>query len=164
MAEQKFKRDKFKELVLYLSERSETDPNYGETKLNKLLWYIDFLSYRELGRPVTGARYQKLRWGPAATAMLPIQLEMEADGDLVVRPGLYGSYMQKKPIALRSPDLRAFSGQEVALIDRLIEELWPLGAGDVSDLSHNALGWQLAQDREEIPYGTVFVESIEPAA
>src|SRR3990170_6654722 len=83
-AKQTFQRDKFKELVLYLSERSETDPNFGETKLNKLLYYIDFLAYRELGQPVTGARYQKLKWGPAATALLPIQQEMEAKGELVI--------------------------------------------------------------------------------
>lgn len=161
MAEQKFKRDKFKELVLYLSERSESDPNYGETKLNKLLWYIDFFAYREYGQAVTNASYQKLPFGPAPKAMLPIQQEMEAEGALVVRPGVRGTFVQKKPIALREPDLRTFSGQEIALIDRLIDELWDLGANEVSDLSHNAIGWQLAQFGEEIPYSTVFVESIE---
>ena len=161
MAALKFKRDKFKELVLYLSERSEADPNFGETKLNKLLFYIDLLAYRELGSPVTGAKYQKLRWGPAATALLPVQEEMEADGDLKIRSGLRGAYMQKKPIALRQPYLHQFTGAEIALIDQLIAALWNLGAVDVSDLSHDHIGWQLAQEREEIPYETVFVESIE---
>jgi Protein of unknown function (DUF4065) len=161
MAAHTFKRDKFKELVLYLSERSEADPNFGETKLNKLLFYIDLLAYRELGRPVTGAKYQKLRWGPAATALLPIQQEMEALGDLKIRPGLRGAYTQKKPIALRQANLGAFTGAEIALVDQLIAALWNLGAVEVSDLSHDNLGWQLAQDREEIPYETVFVESIE---
>lgn len=161
MAAQRFKRDKFKELVLYLSERSEADPNFGETKLNKLLFYIDQVAYRELGMPVTGAKYQKLRWGPAAIALLPIQQEMESDGDLKIRPGLRGAFMQKKPIALRQPNLHAFTGAEIALIDQLVAALWDLGAVDVSDLSHNHLGWQLAQEREEIPYETVFVESIE---
>ncbi len=160
---QTFQRDKFKELVLYLSERSETDPNFGETKLNKLLYYIDFLAYRELGQPVTGARYQKLKWGPAATALLPIQQEMEAKGELVIRAGFRGAYTQKKPIALRQPNLADFSGPEVALIDQLIGAMWHLGAVDVSDLSHDSLGWQLAGEREEIPYETVFVESIELA-
>jgi hypothetical protein len=163
MAALGFKRDKFKELVLYLSERSEADPNFGETKLNKLLFYIDQVAYRELGEPVTGAKYQKLRWGPAATAMLPIQQEMESDGDLKIRPGLRGAYMQKKPIALRQPNLRAFTGEEIALIDQMVSALWGLGAVDVSDLSHNHIGWQLAQEREEIPYESAFVESIEVA-
>lgn len=162
--ERGFQRDKFKELVLYLSERSESDPNYGETKLNKLLYYADFIAYRELGVPVTGAKYQKLRWGPAATALLPIQQELEAEGALAVRPGQRGAYIQKKPIALRPPDLREFSGAEIALIDRVLEGMWDLGAGVVSDLSHTSIGWQLAQDREEIPYETVFVESIELVA
>lgn len=159
--ERGFERDKFKELVLYLSERSEADPNFGETKLNKLLYFVDFVSYRELGKAVTGAKYQRLRWGPAATALLPIQTELETEGALVVRSGLRGAYMQKKPIALRAPDLSGFSGEEIALVDQLVEALWDLGAVGVSDLSHNSIGWQLARDGEEIPYVTAFVESIE---
>src|SRR2546429_6004 len=100
MTEQRFDRKKFKELVLYISERSETDPKYGYTKLNKLLFYADFISYRELGHSITGARYQALEWGPAATAMKPIEDEMLEQGELVIRWGIRGGYEQKKPIAL----------------------------------------------------------------
>jgi hypothetical protein len=60
--------------------------------------------------------------------------------------------------------LAEFSGSEIALVDQLIAELWDLGALEVSDLSHNFVGWQLANEREEIPYETAFVESIEPVS
>ncbi len=30
--------DKFKELILYICEKSATDPNFGTTKLNKILF------------------------------------------------------------------------------------------------------------------------------
>lgn len=157
-----YQRDKFIELLLYIAERSETDPRFGETKLNKLLFYSDFVAYRELGRPITGARYQKLQWGPAAIPLLPVQQELIAQGDLVIRTGRLGPRTQKKPIALRQPDLSQFSGAEVALVDELIAELWDLGALQVSNISHDNPAWQVAAYKEEIPYETAFVESIEP--
>lgn len=154
--------DKFKELVLFIAERSEADPKFGETKLNKLLFYADFVAYRELGRPITGARYQKLQFGPAAIPLLPVQEQMIAQGELVIRSGLIGAYRQKKPIALRQPRLSNFSGEEIALVDELISELWQFGAGQVRDLSHELPSWQVAAFKEEIPYATAFVESIQP--
>ena len=157
----RYQPDKFRELILYLAERSEAHPRFGETKLNKLLFYSDFIAYRELGRPITGARYQRLRWGPAAVPLMPVQAEMEAEGQLVVRTGLLGTRAQQRPIALRSPDLSKFNGAEIALVDDLIEELWDLYAVEVSDRSHELPAWQVAADREIIPYETAYVESIE---
>jgi hypothetical protein len=33
---------KMKELILYLASKSEDDPRFSSTKLNKLLFYCDF--------------------------------------------------------------------------------------------------------------------------
>ena len=57
---------KFRELILLIAVKSEGDSYFGETKLNMLLFYIDFLSYLELGLPITGQKYQKLAWGSSA--------------------------------------------------------------------------------------------------
>src|ERR1700733_4521543 len=74
VAEQaEFNRSKFKELVLYLSQRSAGDEGFGAVKLNKLLYRSDFEAYRLLGRPITGETYIKQEFGPVA-ADLPIVL------------------------------------------------------------------------------------------
>lgn len=153
--------DKFRELLLYLAERSENDPKFGETKLNKLLFYADFVAYRELGKPITGARYHKLEWGPAAVPFVPIERELQQSGELVVRRNLVGSKVQKKPIALRGANLDRFSGAEIALVEQLLEELREYGGRQVSDLSHETPAWKVAAYKEDIPYETAFVESIE---
>jgi hypothetical protein len=46
--------DKLKELVVYLSSLSEGDEYWGAVKLNKLLFYIDFVASRRFGKSVTG--------------------------------------------------------------------------------------------------------------
>ena len=71
-----FDSQKFKQLILYLAERSGDDPGFAATKLNKLMYFCDFEAYRQLGRSITGARYQKLPWGPAAVEFLPLQDEL----------------------------------------------------------------------------------------
>ena len=49
------------EAILYVAERLADDPaGRGAVKLNKILWWADFESFRERGRSVTGAVYQKL--------------------------------------------------------------------------------------------------------
>lgn len=163
---QTFEPDKFKQLILYLSERSEADPKYGQVKLNKLLYYIDFLAYRDLGKPITGARYQRLKWGPAAVALKPVQTEMVDEGSLLIRSSPFGGFEQKKPIALQTADMSAFTGNEVAFVEFILSSLKELGAGQVSDLSHEDIGWKLARDGEDIPYETVFVDWViaAPAA
>ena len=108
-----------------------------------------------------GARYQKLEFGPAAIPLLPVQQELISDGELVVRRAMLGGWTQKKPIALRGANLSRFSGEEIALVDRVLDAFWHYGAVQVSDLSHEIPAWQVAAYKEEIPYETAFVESIE---
>ena len=51
---------KFRELILWLCAVSETDPTFGATKLNKLLFFIDLESLRQFGQTITDQEYQKL--------------------------------------------------------------------------------------------------------
>ena len=75
-----FQSRKFKELMLYFSQRGlDEGLVIGSTKLNKLLFFTDFRAYAELGSPVTGATYQRLQWGPAARQLLPMRDEMLRD-------------------------------------------------------------------------------------
>jgi hypothetical protein len=62
-------------------------------------------------------------------------------------------------VALREPDLSAFSGPEVAIVGQVSEELRGQDAGDVSDLSHRFPGWQVARLGVEIPYEAAFLSA-----
>jgi hypothetical protein len=73
---------KFRELILLIARESEGDPRFGSIKLNKLLFYADFVAYQHLGKPITGQEYFALPQGPAPRYMVPIREKMEADGDI----------------------------------------------------------------------------------
>lgn len=153
---------KFRELILYVARSSEQDEHFGATKLNKILFYADFWAYRKLGHSITGQQYQKLGKGPAPRRLLPIVRKMEENGDCVVAEREYFGRTQKVLLARREPDLAPFSGAEIAIIHDVVERLRGFNATDVSELSHQFIGWQLAEEGEDIPYSTALLGHPRP--
>lgn len=149
---------KLKELLLFICQRSEGDGPFGATKLNKLLFFCDFTAYRKFGKPITGHRYQRLDNGPAPRALVPIRSQMEEEGAIAIAERDYHGHTQKRVLARRDADLQEFSADEIALVTALIDEYWGRTARQLSDLSHEFRGWQLAEDGEDIPYEVALVE------
>lgn len=148
---------KFRELVLYIADKSVDDAGFGATKLNKLLFFSDFLAYSELGQPITGAEYQRLDHGPAPRCLLRMQRELVSEGAAVVSPQQRHRFTQHRLTALRKPDLSVFSAAEISLVDAVIDQLRGASAAEVSRLSHEwSVGWAAAAASETIPYETAF--------
>lgn len=150
---------RFRELILYISQRCADDPTFGSVKLNKILFFSDFRTYAEFGKPITGFVYQKLPNGPAPKRLLPVRNSMIKKGDLGLQEVRRGGRVQKRTVNLRAPNLDVFTPQQISLVDMVIDELWGKEAWAVSDLSHGMMSWVVANDREEIPYETVFLSS-----
>jgi hypothetical protein len=160
----KFKQNtqKFKELILYISEKCATDPSFGATKLNKILFLADFWFYGQSGEPITGVEYMRLPKGPAPRPLLPIRKEMVEDGELAIQETALTSEMsQKRPVNLRSADLNVFTAPEIEIVDRVIGICSRATATAMSGYTHSWHGWIAARDKETIPYETVFI-SDEP--
>ncbi len=108
---------RLQELILYLAQMSEGDPSFGAVKLNKILFHSDFAYYLSHGRSISSQEYQKLNDGPAPKQMLPVLEELKVKSALAIADRIYFGHMQKRPVALREPDLTEFSGQEIAALD-----------------------------------------------
>lgn len=161
MIEKQFNKEKFKELMLYIADRSERDDRFGATKLNKILYYSDFIAYRLLGNSITGADYQKLDEGPAPVQLLASRKELIKDKSAKIEFRPYFNVVQQRLIAKRKPDLSKLHKREVDIVDEVLEELWSLNGDEVSDRSHKEIGYRLAYDGEVIPYASAFL-SYEP--
>ena len=148
---------KFRELALYIAARCESDPGFGATKLNKILFYSDFSAYARLGESITGDEYQCLEMGPAPKHWLPIKADLENRGDAAEAVRQRFGRPQKRLIPLRDPDLSKFSADEISTVDGVILELWGKSATEVSELSHQFDGWKLTEIGDTIPYETVFI-------
>jgi hypothetical protein len=149
--------EKLRELILHICRRSEGDPKFGATKLNKLLFFADFLAYRQFGSSITRHTYQRLPKGPAPRSIVPILRDMEMRREIARSEHDYYGKKQFKAVALRDADLSRFSGPEIGLVDSIIGDCWGETAKQISDMSHRFIGWKLAEDGETIPYSLALV-------
>ena len=146
-----------------MAEESESDPRFGATKLNKILYFSDFKSFGMLGESITGATYQRLDRGPAPRELLSVLRSMEAEGEIERVERRYFNRPQKVARPLRKSDANELlDPAELAIVDAVIADLRDLNASQVSALSHLEAGWRLARDREDIPYETVYISDRRP--
>jgi antitoxin SocA-like protein len=158
-----FSQRRFKDLLLYVSAKLGGDPTFGETKLNKVLFFSDFEAFRLRGRSITGAEYQKNKYGPTARLYTVMRDELIRWDQLRVERRLVVDHVQDVPRPHNiDPNLEQFDEEEVALVDRFIEEMRRYTNKQVSDLSHErSAGWNAVEMGETIPYASAFI-STEP--
>ena len=154
---------RMKELILYVASychKAEVLGKLGGVKLNKILFYADFGAYLKLGQPITGQEYFALDWGPAPKRMRVIQEEMTASGELRIERAAVGAgWTQHIFIPYRAPNLSMFSAEEISLVDQCINRFILKSASDVSDESHEFLGWDSAELEEVIPYSSAYLDA-----
>jgi hypothetical protein len=148
---------RLQELILYVAEKCQGDPKFGATKLNKILWWSDFLAYGQRGKPITGVEYMRLPQGPVPKHYLPVAQRLQAEGAFnIAIVTTRGGYQQKRPVALRPANLGVFSPEDISLVDHVINALRNKTAKGVSTQSHGK-AWEVASDKESIPYEAVFL-------
>jgi hypothetical protein len=154
-----FNSDKFKALVHYICYRADR-ADLGATKLNKTLWYADLWTYLMHGTSMTGEGYIKQQFGPVPKHILSSLEELQTEGKIAVRDAEFFRYEKKEYIALKRPDLSLFSGEEISIVDELINMICRgHTARSISDKTHDRI-WELADIGEEIPYYTAFAGSL----
>jgi hypothetical protein len=151
-------RQRFRELIVYVSERCQGDPSFGFVKLNKVLYFADFMAFERFGQPLTGMTYQKLEHGPAARAMPPIMNELVAEGAIRIEVVPRFGKPQKRAVPQRPANTDIFYPDEMALVDEVITYLDGRSAREVSDISHD-IRWESVQLGDAIPYEFIFFEA-----
>lgn len=142
---------RLKNLLLYvLGHMGET----FQTKMNKVLFYIDFLSYRERGMAISGLTYNALEFGPVPFRWDRVYSAFdEVEEQLRLVQG-------QECVSLRAcaeADMSDFSEQELAVIDNVCEKLRDMSSRAVSKLSHEEAAWKEHVGRPgTIPFSEAF--------
>lgn len=148
---------RLKELILHVSDRSAKMPRFGLTKLNKIIWRADFTAYAARRVPITGEAYQRLQNGPAPVEMKPLLGEMKDDGLIEYDYVDFGDgRVEQRVIALTTPNLRMFSGDDLQYVEESIQYYWNKTGRDASEDSHG-VAWQTREDGDPMPYELAFL-------
>jgi hypothetical protein len=150
-------RNKLRELTLYVAKRCETDPNFGATKLNKIILFADVYSHLRYGSSITGSAYMKQKYGPVPLHMIQVIEKMVIDRDIVMRREPVSiQHVQTKIIPLREANVDIFLPRDIALVEDVIHNCISDNAKSISDKSHG-LSWQLSKLGDIIPYDSFLI-------
>lgn len=138
-------------LLLYvLGQMGET----FQTKMNKVLFYIDFLSYRERGMAISGLAYNAIEFGPVPQRWDRVYSafdEVEEELRLV-----QGQECMSLKAGVKA-DMSGFLPDEMAVIDKVCIWLNNKTSRAVSKLSHEETAWKEHVGKAEtIPYSEAF--------
>jgi Protein of unknown function (DUF4065) len=149
---------KLQELVLYVARRCEEHHFFGTIKLNKILLYSDWGSYRDRGRGVTGIPYIKDIFGPAPKGIDQVIAGLVTAGDAVVlHRGMLNGLVQDRVVPIRDADLSIFDAEDIATVNDVVDRFRKMPAKRVSDLTHDTAGWLSTHFGEEIPYSASLI-------
>ena len=115
--------EKFRNVLLYITQKIGAMPNVGQTVLYKILYFCDFDYYEKFEEQLTGARYIRNHYGPTPIAFAKIVKEMIASGQIEEVKTKYFNKEQTKYIPVVDPDLSVLTGRELNHIDEEIERL-----------------------------------------
>jgi hypothetical protein len=154
--------DRLRKLVHYICWKVDHPSQLGSTKLNKIIWYADTLSYRATGQSITQARFKKLQHGPVPMGMPAVIAGLEADGLLIKREAEFYGRVKHDLIATAPADGSFMSDDERVLVDEVITAICEQHtATSISELTHDSV-WDAAEMGEEIPlYAVLAAQAAE---
>jgi len=156
----KVNEKKFKELVLYVSQKSDGDIKFGSTKLNKIVAFADMIHFMKTGKSITNASYMKQPQGVVARCMKPTLDKLQESQELAIVPKEQWGFTYKVPTALRSPKLDVFEPAEIETVEEVLKGLKDHNNSDVSYVSHrNTPNWEFLPVSVEIPISALLYPS-----
>ena len=154
--------DKLAELVVHISEMSAKDPLFASTKLNELVWASDFQAFCDTGRTITGASYQREKFGPVPRAMLIVLSALQKEKRLSIQSVTVGSKTANRPVATTSANLTPFSYREISIVGKVVAENFGKTGTKMSQETHERLAWKVLDDGKTIPFYSWLVISRKP--
>ena len=142
---------RLKNIMLYILNRCN---DVWCTKMNKLLFYVDFLSYRERGMAMTGLSYRAIDFGPVPerwdrvySEFTEVKQELRQAGEFV------GSVLT----ASQDADVSVFTDDEIKILDAVCLNFGNKSSREISHLSHEEKAWiDYHENHERIPFNEAF--------
>ena len=110
------------------------------TKMNKLLFYTDFLSYRQRAMSMSGLVYKAIQYGP-----VPVRWDRVyglVDGIEQAVAISNGEVVGQQLISAEQPNLGVLTADELSTLETVWERFKDTSSAEISALSHEEPAWQ----------------------
>lgn len=129
---------KIENVVIYFLQ----NPFTYITRLNKLLFYSDFLNFSETGFSITGLRYAAIDKGPVPNNYNLLYSILEKEGAINCDNVVMKDYEFSKYEPLKKFDKAIFKSKELEVLKRVLENFEYEKTAKIIDISHEEEGWK----------------------
>lgn len=158
-------RDRLAQIAHYVIARTPCD-QLGRVKLNKALWIIDCLTWRDTGESLTGLHdYQRREFGPVPHGIRASLQRLQEAGKIVEARTDTPVGVRHEFMSLAEPDLSDLSAADVDRIHKAIEFVRLRSAREASDATHDAYWSELAEYASmKVSAGAIWPDEIDDDA
>ncbi|HEY4487315.1 MAG TPA: Panacea domain-containing protein [Candidatus Paceibacterota bacterium] len=145
--------EQYKNAILYFVKYCNNDL-LGKTKLYKLLYYLDFISYRDTGKSVTGDIYIKQEYGPIPSRVDEVLAELKNSGSIntdIVSSGPKDR-VQFSLGAGASLDESVFTAQQKELLENICKEFAGWTREKIVNQTHLEAPWFFSKPYDVVDY------------
>ncbi|MCX6807851.1 MAG: Panacea domain-containing protein [Patescibacteria group bacterium] len=145
-------RKKFQNSVLYFVKYCNNS-FLGKVKLNKLLYYLDFISYRDRQKEVTGDIYIHKSYGPVPENVDEMIAELKKDKQLEVSAKPFDSDKDRFVFSrMADPDMSCFDTYEKELLGKICEEFQNWSTDKIVNQTHLEAPWFYSSPYEFVDF------------
>jgi len=113
-----------------------------KTRLNKLLFYADFNTYRLTGHSITGLEYSAIQFGPVPAHFQKMYVNLSELGQISIDEQYFGNGAYGDEITADIMfDKALFSRDELKVLEFVAKRYGKLSTDDIVKLSHDETGW-----------------------
>lgn len=130
--------NKVANLITFFCEHSN---NLYKTKLNKLLFYSDFINFQNTGYSITGLSYKAIPYGPVPSEYERLYTRLSDDQKIAVEPKYINDVCAEEFLSLSQFNIDLFEPEELESIKYVLKKLGKLNTKKVVDISHKEKAW-----------------------
>lgn len=124
-----------------------------KTKINKLLFYADFIHFKHYTISITGARYAHATFGPVPDKYDTLLAILIENGSLVSEEFMCSDDITgEKLAAAKNPDFNLFSDSEIRILATVRERFREFSSRRIMEYSHNEAGYKETASGQFISY------------
>lgn len=140
-----FSFEKLAAMTAYIAANSK---DLYKTKLNKLLFYSDFINYYLNGVSISGSRYVHLPYGPVPDSYESTLQNLALTGMVEIIRGEGFEVIRAKD----EPITAVLNNRERETVDWVLETFGKMSAADISEFSHREKAYRFTKAGEHIAY------------
>ena len=124
-----------------------------KTKMNKLLFYADFFSFRNTGYSISGIKYRAIQLGPVPENFQSLFEYLSNAGEFEIHTTIFpeeytGEEFRAKEERPFNPEL--FSDAELETLEKVAARFSDFSVSDIVDHSHKEKAWLENQDTKQL--------------